>query len=65
MLLIREEHAVRGEAEDEFDATVRDEWLPALGKTDEARLLYYTRLASRAAFSSTKRAIPETDYNRL
>ena len=45
MLLIREEHAVRGEAEDEFDATVRDEWLPALGKTDEARLLYYTRLA--------------------
>ncbi len=45
MLLIREEHAVRGETEEEFDEAVRDEWLPALGKTDEARLLYYTRLA--------------------
>ena len=45
MLLIREEHAVRGEAEEEFDEAVRDLWLPALGKTDDARLLYYMRLA--------------------
>ena len=45
MLLLRETHAVIGAREDEFEATVRDEWLPALGKSDDARLLFYLHLA--------------------
>ena len=45
MLLLREDHQVKGLDEDTYDDLVRDEWLPALAKTDDARLLYYARLA--------------------
>ena len=41
MLLLREEHAVEGLHEEAFEAAIRDEWLPALSKGDDARLLYY------------------------
>ena len=45
MLLLREEHQVIGLKEDDFEDAVRDEWMPALAKTEDARLLYYTNLA--------------------
>lgn len=41
MLLIHETHEVIGRKEDEFEAAIRDEWLPTLAKSDEARLLWY------------------------
>ena len=44
MLLLREEHDVIGLQEDRFDDTFRDDWMPALAKTGDARLLYYTHL---------------------
>lgn len=43
MLLLHELHEVVGPREDEFEAAVRDEWLPALGQSDGARLLYYLK----------------------
>jgi hypothetical protein len=45
MLLLHEVHTVAGRHEDEFEARFRDGWLPALAATDEARLLYYLKLA--------------------
>ncbi len=48
MLVLREEHDVRGACEHEFDGLVRDEWIPALAAGDEARLAFYTRLAHGA-----------------
>jgi hypothetical protein len=48
MLVMREEHHVRGAAEHDFDSLVRDEWIPALAAGDDARLAYYTRLAHGA-----------------
>ena len=45
MFLLRETHHVAGLHEDDFEAAVRDEWMPALAKTDDARLLYYTNVA--------------------
>ncbi len=44
MLLLREEHSVIGLEEDDFEQAVRDEWMPALAKSDDARLLYYAHL---------------------
>ncbi len=41
MLFLHEVHEVIGQREDEFEAAVRDEWLPALAATDDARLLYF------------------------
>ena len=40
-LFIHEVHRVRGKSEDAFEATYRDEWMPALAKGDDARLLWY------------------------
>ena len=53
MLLLHEVHKVAGAQEEAFDAAYRDEFLPALGKTDDARLLWYLRLAhgSGAAYT--------------
>jgi hypothetical protein len=51
MFLLREEHKVVGLHEDDFEAAVRDEWMPALAKTDDARLLYYTHLAHGSGLS--------------
>ena len=45
MLLLHEVHTVVGPREDEFEAQFRDGWMPMLGKTDDARLLYYLKLA--------------------
>src|SRR5881409_3994138 len=41
MLFIHETHEVIGRKEDEFEAAIRDEWLPTLAKGDGARLLWY------------------------
>lgn len=45
MLWIHEVHRVRGEAEHEFEAAYRDEWMPKLADTGDAKLLYYAHLA--------------------
>ncbi len=45
MILLRESHRVAGAREDDFEASMRDEWLPALAKSEDARLLYYLNLA--------------------
>ena len=45
MLFIHEVHRVMGAHEDEFEASFRDHWLPTLAATDDARLLYFLRLA--------------------
>ena len=41
MLFLHEVHEVIGQREDEFEAAFRDEWLPTLAVTDDARLLYF------------------------
>ena len=41
MLFVHEVHEVRGRAEDDFEAAIRDEWMPMLGKEDDARLLWF------------------------
>jgi hypothetical protein len=45
MLFLHELHTVAGRHEDAFEAAFRDQWMPALGNTDDARLLYYLKLA--------------------
>ena len=44
MLFIHEVHRVMGAHEDAFEARFRDEWMPTLAATDDARLLYFLRL---------------------
>ena len=51
MLFLHEVHEVIGRREDEFEAAVRDEWLPALAATDDARLLYFLHHAHGAGLS--------------
>jgi hypothetical protein len=41
MFYVHEVHRVRGKYEDAFEAAYRDEWMPALAKEDDARLLWY------------------------
>ncbi len=43
MLFLRETHEVTGRSEREFEAVLRDDWLPAVAKTAGARLLYVLR----------------------
>jgi hypothetical protein len=45
MLLLHEVHTVAGKHEDAFESAFRRGWMPALGETDDARLLYYLKLA--------------------
>ena len=45
MLLLHQVHRVHGAEEDAFDDAFRDEYLPALAKSDGSRLLWYLRLA--------------------
>jgi hypothetical protein len=45
VLLLHETHRVVGSREDEFEAAVRDAWLPAVAQTAGARLLYFLRHA--------------------
>jgi hypothetical protein len=41
VLFIHETHSVRGASEERFEEAIRDEWMTALGKTADARLLWY------------------------
>jgi hypothetical protein len=45
MLLLHEVHTVAGRHEDEFEAAFRDSWMPTLARDDDARLLYFLKLA--------------------
>jgi len=45
MLFVHEVHRVAGKDEDRFEAALRDDWRPMLAGTDDARLLYFMRLA--------------------
>jgi hypothetical protein len=45
MLFLHETHRVVGSREDEFEAALRDAWLPGLAATSGARLLYALRHA--------------------
>ena len=44
MLWVHEVHRVRGADEDEFEAAYRDEWMPAIAATGDAKLLYCAHL---------------------
>lgn len=41
MLYVHEVHEVIGQHEDDFEAAIRDGWMPLLAKADDARLLWY------------------------
>jgi len=41
MLFLHEVHHVRGAKEEEFEAAYREEWMPALARSGEGRLLWY------------------------
>jgi hypothetical protein len=41
MLFVHEVHSVKGAREDEFEQAIRDGWMRELGRTDDARLLWY------------------------
>src|SRR5690242_16602422 len=45
MLLLHEVHTVAGRDEDAFEDAFRKGWMPALAADDDARLLYYLKLA--------------------
>ena len=57
MWFLHETHAVRGEAEGEFDALLRDAWIPRLAGTADARVAFVravlTYLRIRSAPSSS------------
>ena len=41
MLFVHEIHSVRGASEELFEEAMRDGWMTALAKTDDARLFWY------------------------
>ena len=43
MWVLHETHSIRGEAEDEFDAALRDAWIPRVAETPGARVAYVLR----------------------
>ena len=43
MWLLHETHSIRGEAEDAFDAMLRDAWIPRVAETQGARVAYVLR----------------------
>ncbi len=45
MLFLHEVHEVKGKCEEEFEASIRDDWMRVLAEGDEARLLYYANQA--------------------
>ena len=57
MLLLHEVHQVAGAKEHEFDAAYRDEYLPALAKSDGSRLLWYLHLGHGTGQSYTSVSI--------
>ncbi len=44
-LIVHGVHAVDGGKEDEFDVLWRDEWIPAVGRGDDVRVLHFLRHA--------------------
>lgn len=44
-LIVHELHSVDGRQEDKFDSLWRDEWIPSLGRHNDARVLHYLRHA--------------------
>src|SRR5689334_13521984 len=69
MLLLHEVHTVSGRDEDAFEDAFRKVWMPALGGDDDARLLYYLKLAhgtGRAYHHTTITALADgAAYERL
>src|SRR5215467_13379854 len=69
MLLLHEVHTVVGRNEDDFEAAYRDGYLKALSDGDDARLLYYLKLAhgtGRAYHHTTITALRDgAAYERL
>jgi hypothetical protein len=53
VLFMHEVHKVRGRAEDEFEAALREGWMPMLGAGNDARLLWYTHHAHGSGPSYT------------
>ncbi len=51
MLFLHEVHKVVGTKEDEFEAAFRDEWMPTMAESDNARLLWYTNHAHGSGLS--------------
>ena len=45
MWVLHETHSVRGEAEEQFDALLRDAWIPRIAETADARVAYVLRHA--------------------
>ena len=45
MLFLHEVHEVKGTREDEFEAVMRDGWMPMLAEENDARLLYFAHQA--------------------
>src|SRR5205085_4892356 len=50
-LFLHEVHRVRGTLEEEFEAHLRDEWMGALAKGDDGRLLWYLHQAHGTGFA--------------
>jgi hypothetical protein len=69
MLLLHEVHTVAGRHEDAFEDAFRKGWMSALGNDDDARLLYYLKLAhgtGRAYHHTTITGLRDgTAYERL
>jgi len=69
MLLLHEVHTVAGPHEDAFEDAFRKGWMPALGNDDDARLVYYLKLAhgtGRAYHHTTITALRDgAAYERL
>jgi hypothetical protein len=51
MLFLHEVHEIVGAKEDEFEAAMRDGWMPALAEGDDARLLWYANHAHGSGVS--------------
>ena len=51
MIFVHEVHEVVGAREEAFEATFRDEWMPALAEGDDTRLLYFLHHAHGAGVS--------------
>jgi hypothetical protein len=51
LLFLHEIHEVRGAREEDFEAAFREGWMPALARTDDARLLYFLHHAHGSGVS--------------
>lgn len=69
MLFLHEVHRLVGAREDDFEAHVREGWMAALAKSDDARLAWHLKLAhgtNRAYFHVTITALRDgAAYERL